>query len=325
MAPRKRRTTNNSAGSTKRSKRAAADSQGHHQPPPQDMSPEASSTGMGDSPHVPITPVLLTTPEVTQSGQAITSQLNPLVPVVSQAAGVRFPRVAGHSETGSTPTPVPVPNITYHAQISSEQVPGLPQPVLQTTDIQQGTQGSFAPVSYTTPDIAPGSMLPQSKVKQFGAPLGRFVPLATKEKIWRGEYIELGSLLAVDDPESHQHATMSLVTINQQLYFKPTTQKAKPIFNIDKWTSAFFIFISIYLQKHPLKAIEMIKYADLIRKLAHRFGGYGWVNYDKEFRLEQALNPTRSWATYDSDLFLEKLAMPAFSNQPFRGSLGKAV
>ena len=114
---------------------------------------------------------------------------------------------------------------------------------------------------------------------------------------------------------------MSVVNINQQLCFRPTAEKPKAILNIDKWTSAFFVFTSIFLEKHPQRAVEMIKYTDLIRKLAFRFGGFGWVNYDREFRLEQAQNPARSWATYDGDLFLEKLAMPVFSNQRqnFRG------
>lgn len=73
--------------------------------------------------------------------------------------------------------------------------------------------------------------------------------------------------------------------------------------------------MSIFPERHPAKAIELIKYTDLIRKLAGRFPGRGWVNYDKEFRMEQSQNPTRSWSSYDPELFLEKLALPMVSSQ----------
>ena len=152
----------------------------------------------------------------------------------------------------------------------------------------------------------------QNGVKQLGAPLGRFVSLATKEKIWRGEYVELGSLLSIDCFNSTP-PQLSVVAIGQQLCLKPAMAQAKHIFNIDKWTEAFFVYISIFLQRHPNRAIELIKYTDLIRKLAQRFNSNGWVHYDLEFRLEQALNPMRSWACYDSDLLLEKLALPTFA------------
>jgi hypothetical protein len=160
----------------------------------------------------------------------------------------------------------------------------------------------------------PGAPTGYSK---FGAPLGKFVPLATKEKIWRGEFVELGVLMVTLEPK--QDATpLSFCQIGGQVCFKPLPRRSKPITDIDQWTSAFFIFMSIFLERHPNRAIELIKYADLIRKFAANIPGRGWLNYDKDFRLSQGMEPSRSWASYDSDLFLEKLAMPVYSqNQHF--------
>ena len=78
--------------------------------------------------------------------------------------------------------------------------------------------------------------------------------------------------------------------------------------------------MSIFLERHASKAIEMIRYVDLIRKLAHRFNGKGWIQYDKEFRMGQAVNPQRSWGSYNADLFMDKItATHIVSPQFFRG------
>ena len=151
-------------------------------------------------------------------------------------------------------------------------------------------------------------------IKQLGAPLGKFVDDGLKAKIWRGDFVDLPLLLSNSGPGGGSQP-LALFNIDGQLCLKSQAEKPKEIFNIDKWTAAFFVFMSIYLQRHPQRAIELIKYTDVVRKLAQRFPGSGWVLYDKEFRLEQAIDPTRSWAHYDSDLFLEKLAMPVFAIQ----------
>ena len=38
-----------------------------------------------------------------------------------------------------------------------------------------------------------------SRPEQLGAPLGCFLPLFTKEKIWKGEFVDLGTLLVVEE------------------------------------------------------------------------------------------------------------------------------
>ena len=43
--------------------------------------------------------------------------------------------------------------------------------------------------------------------------------------------------------------------------------KSRPIFSIDGWTRVFFVYMSVYLERNPNRAIELIKYDDLIRKL----------------------------------------------------------
>lgn len=149
----------------------------------------------------------------------------------------------------------------------------------------------------------------RSQNRKLGTPLGQFTPLSVKEKIWKGEFIDLGSLIQ-QDTSTDESLTLSLIRLdNNQIGFKQNKPRVRPIFNIDLWTQAFLVFSAIYLQKHPTRAIELLQYMDTIRKLARRFSGNTWILYDKEFRMGQAFNPNRSWGCYDADLLLDKLTV----------------
>ena len=163
------------------------------------------------------------------------------------------------------------------------------------------------------------SSLHRPNSRQLGAPLGQYVSQTIKEKIWSWNFVDLGCLLT-SEMSDNSDVTLSLCHIGGQICFKQNKPRTRPIFTIDLWTQAFFIYVSIFLERHASKAIEMIRYVDLIRKLAHRFNGKGWIQYDKEFRMGQAVNPQRSWGSYDADLFMDKItATHSVSPQFFRG------
>lgn len=264
------------------------------------------------------------------------AQAPPAREVTAQEPGrsvVNNVQVMGSAYSSQSVAPVSVVwannSITLPVQMSSSIQSGSQ---LFVTSVQSSSNNSVSgPSLVGFPNIAPqlvgsadaASILNQSQhtpVRQLGAPLGRFVPLPIKEKIWKGEFVELDLLLTADDSDWNK-TPMSFVQIGQTVCLKPASSRSKLITNIDRWLSAFFVYMSIFLQKFPGRAIELIKYADLIRKLARRFQGLGWAYYDREFRLGQALEPSRSWAMYDSDLFLEKMSMPSFNSRqvPFRG------
>ena len=57
---------------------------------------------------------------------------------------------------------------------------------------------------------------------------------------------------------------------------------------------AFLIYMSVYLEVHSSRAIQMLKYVDTVRSAAQQFGGMGWKTYNIQFHLKQAMNPTQS-------------------------------
>jgi hypothetical protein len=92
--------------------------------------------------------------------------------------------------------------------------------------------------------------------------------------------------------------------------------------SIHNWTSAFLIFSAIFLEAHPHRTQELLKYASLIRTAAARYQGWGWREYDKQFRMRQQIQPQRSWASIDNELWTLYAATTA-SSQYVRPKYGR--
>lgn len=134
--------------------------------------------------------------------------------------------------------------------------------------------------------------------------LGMHVPLATKEKIWKGEFVELGAVLDNNRHQPDNEEAFELASSNGLLVLKTKGKDTVKIETIEKWTAAFITFSSILLERHQGKALEILKYMDTIRSIAFRFHGAGWLAYDRQFRLRMAADPSRSWSIVDSELWL---------------------
>lgn len=135
--------------------------------------------------------------------------------------------------------------------------------------------------------------------------LGVHVTAAVKEKVWKGEFVEMGSFV---DNHRFTEEQDDVLLISQagdgRLQLKPKGKEIQKVLTIEKWTSAFVVFMSILLECHLSRAFELLKYMDCIRTIAYRFPGNGWVHYDRQFRLRMARDPAKSWASVDSELWL---------------------
>ncbi len=146
-------------------------------------------------------------------------------------------------------------------------------------------------------------------------PLAANVSQSMKVKIINSEYVDFGQLLDFEERSTEEPRDMKLVVDeNGTFIWKPNKPK-KQITSIFGWTSAFLIFSSIFLQAHPHRAQELLKYAQIVRTAAARFGGFnsnrmGWYAYDKQWRLRQACHPQRSWGVLDNELWSMYVATP---------------
>lgn len=149
--------------------------------------------------------------------------------------------------------------------------------------------------------------------------LGLHLSSVTKGKIHKGEFVDLGSLLTPPGTAPPSFS-FSLIQEGQQIVLGQQLPKPPTIMSIEQWTSAFIIFMSVYLEVHNDRAIEMLQYMDIVRSAAQQYGGMGWRTYDIQFRLKQSMQPSKSWSAIDSELWLRVLLAPASRN--FRPSAG---
>ena len=88
--------------------------------------------------------------------------------------------------------------------------------------------------------------------------LGLHLSSVTKTKIHKGEFVDLGSLLTPPGtaPPSFSY---SLLQEGQQIVIGQQMPKPPMIMSIEQWTSAFIIFMSVYLEVHTLQSIDLTR------------------------------------------------------------------
>lgn len=84
------------------------------------------------------------------------------------------------------------------------------------------------------------------------------VSLSIKEKIQRGEYVDLSTLLS--NSLMHESLNSQKVTLFQGELILHPRHSPIHITSIDQWTSTFIVYIAIYCKVHPFRFMEMLKY-----------------------------------------------------------------
>ena len=101
-----------------------------------------------------------------------------------------------------------------------------------------------------------------------------------KQKIWADQFVDFKSLLP------NQKDTTVSIQINQNSvsFSNQTTSKSQSPLSIEQWTTAFFTFMSIFIEKKPQDAPHLFKYGFTIREIASSHGDSAWRHYDENFR-----------------------------------------
>lgn len=112
---------------------------------------------------------------------------------------------------------------------------------------------------------------------QLPQPLGLHVDTNVKSKIWTNQYIDLSLLLS-----RRASQTYNIQMQNNQLTMVPK-QKTFAL-NMDQWNRAFTIYMSIYVERHPEQATNMLQYMGNIQEMANEAGETTAKYYDSQFR-----------------------------------------
>ena len=142
-------------------------------------------------------------------------------------------------------------------------------------------------------------------------PLGLQRPLekSLEDKILRGEYVDFTLLL----PDSIAHPPPQSPSVQLQVedsapgsFTAPVTmvRRKKPVIdNFHKWLDAYTSYMLVIVAAFPRRALELVKYQQIISKAVSQFKGLAWLAYDEQFRRRAAYDLTLSWDVVDMELW----------------------
>ena len=66
-------------------------------------------------------------------------------------------------------------------------------------------------------------------------------------------------------------------------------RKKKPVIDtFQKWLDAYMVYMLVLVTIYPRRALELIKYQQIISRAVTKFKGLAWVSYDQQFRRRTA-------------------------------------
>ena len=133
--------------------------------------------------------------------------------------------------------------------------------------------------------------------------LDRKLSQSLMQDIWEDNFVDLELLL---DKKEDPNAPMVFKSV-QTDHLGEIIQVMKPkppkvITDIDQWSRAFDIYISMYTRKHHYQTHNLLTYSNKVKELAAKGGDF--LRYDEEFRKMRARYGT-PWETPDLELWVD--------------------
>ena len=141
------------------------------------------------------------------------------------------------------------------------------------------------------------------------SPLGlsRPVDKTMEDKTLRGEYIEFALLLPDTLYQSQSpEIQLRLDDSSSGPMGSPVTmvRKKKPFIDtFPKWLDAYMTYMLVLVNAYPRRALELVKYQQIISRAVAKFKGLAWLSYDQQFRRRAAYDLSLSWDKVDLELW----------------------
>ncbi|XP_033756227.1 uncharacterized protein LOC117338971 [Pecten maximus] len=166
-----------------------------------------------------------------------------------------------------------------------------------------------SPINHVVNSLTGIASVPKS-YSSISRPLDVHIDAKVKAKIMSHEFIEFGSLLSTSS-----HPDQFRIQLNgDNISLVPNT-KTFQIKSIEQWVQAFHVFVSVYIQAHPSKTVNLMKYADTIQTLARRSGFAAAMFYDTNFRKWLQVNSVMPWDELNNELYMHALGIGLRSSQ----------
>ena len=161
------------------------------------------------------------------------------------------------------------------------------------------TNSAFSPTQSSQPLAASGMASPLG--------LSRPVDRNMEDKILRGEYVDL-ALLLPDNLYQSQAPDIQLPLDDSSAgpMGSPVTmvRKRKPVIDsFQKWLEAYMVYMLVIVTTYPRRALELIKYQQIISRAVTKFKGLAWLSYDQQFRRHASSNLSLQWDKVDLELW----------------------
>ncbi len=130
---------------------------------------------------------------------------------------------------------------------------------------------------------------------------------SVKSKVAKGEYVDLAYMLeGATDVNETQNAYSLNVSLTDDpakgnVFIRSPGPKRK-IDTIAQWTDAFIVYAYTFLKAHPERERELLVYMRTVRRASTYAGN--WKLYDQQFRLKRQNDPSLSFASIDTELWL---------------------
>lgn len=120
----------------------------------------------------------------------------------------------------------------------------------------------------------------------------------TKFMIENTMFVEMSKCLPKERAFVRNEAKVQMLNKDGETYLIASKDRQHPAINgIKRWCDAFRIFIAVYVNKHPHRAMELLQYMDMIQDTATRFVWENVDRYDVLFREHMQKHPNRNWGT----------------------------
>lgn len=151
----------------------------------------------------------------------------------------------------------------------------------------------------------------------YEGPLGAHLKQEVREKLWKGEYVEIFSLLPLEK--------FNLDRVKPDDSKKEDEEKRRYRLiprTFTNWLQAFAIMASVIGEKQPEHCSALFCYQDAIGEAYRVYGGTAWLRYDEQFRQRRAVRPELRWDHKDISLWMRLLTTARAPNPFFQGGAG---
>ena len=121
------------------------------------------------------------------------------------------------------------------------------------------------------------------------------------------------SELVPENLESPQHESSSFSIEGGAIVptTKITSKRKQEVSDILTWVECFTSYVTVVAAYFPVRSRDLLSYMALIIRMAKRYKGNCWLNYDRAFRLANL----RDWSQRKSDLYSYHTSVPAAENR----------